>query len=186
LRNSDTAIAQAQRETKKLTARAQQNNPLSPPRQQKIAKDRREAPKAQHEQKLRKPVAKENINWLMQRAQQNSPPPAAQTKNGESQTKNPHKPNKNISLPPLKPKATKAKQIIAQAKQRQIRKITARAQQNVFPVATAQTKKQHAEAQKKTPKAELQQKAPRARRKTHIICRARPPKHFSCRHRTNE
>jgi hypothetical protein len=40
---------------------------------------------------------------------------------GESQTRNPHKPiNKNISLPPLKQKAAKAKQIIAQAKQSQI------------------------------------------------------------------
>jgi hypothetical protein len=41
----------------------------------------------------------------MPRAQQNFPPPAHHTKNGESQTKSPYKPNKNISLPPLKAKA---------------------------------------------------------------------------------
>jgi hypothetical protein len=72
---------QAQLETKKLTARAQQNSSLSPPRQQKTAKDRQETPKAQLCQmgtkKLRKPVVK----------QQNAPA-AAKTESYESQTNN--------------------------------------------------------------------------------------------------
>jgi hypothetical protein len=103
-----------------VQARTQQNNSLSPLRQQKIAKDRQENPKAQLEQKTVQ--ARREIKTLTVWCHELNkifPPTATQTKNGESQTSNSHEPNKK-SLPPLKPKAAKAKQIIAQAKQSQI------------------------------------------------------------------
>jgi hypothetical protein len=59
------------------------------------------------------------------------------------QINNPHKPNIFFSLPPLKTKdygAATAKQQIAQAQQSPTKQLTARAQKNISPVATAPTK----------------------------------------------
>jgi hypothetical protein len=89
------------------------------------------------------PSRKKNINnWLMQRAQQNFPPPAAQTKNGETQTTNPHKPKKKKHFTAATQTKSHESQTnnCASQKKSQIKKIAARAQQNIFPVATAQTK----------------------------------------------
>jgi len=55
---------QAQLETKQLTARAQQNCTLPPPRQQKTAKDRQENPKAQLCQEQKTVQARREIKKL--------------------------------------------------------------------------------------------------------------------------
>jgi hypothetical protein len=77
------------------------------------------------------------LNLLMpRRARQNPPPPAAQTKNGESQTKIPTSPTKTFPYSRANQKLRKPnKQLQKQNKAK--KKLTARAQQNIFSVATA-------------------------------------------------
>jgi hypothetical protein len=152
-RNSDTAIAQAQRE-KKLTARAQQNNSLPPPRQQKTAKDRPTRTKTAQARLERKTLIADAASSTK------FPPSRRSNKKAKTKQKIPTSPTKHISLPPLKPKATKAKRIIAQAKRSPIKKKTTRVQRKFFLSPPLKQKNN-------TPKSKRKPRKPNSNKKVH-------------------